>query len=420
MKCLFRLCAVGMALVAAGSPAEATQWQGTVTDSAGVTIVANSERGAWAEGEEWTAVEELRIGSFDDPNYQFGEIASLAVGSDGAIYVLDAQAQRIQVYDAMGGHVRTMGGPGSGPGELGPGTAFIAMGAGDTLLVPDPTNARLNVYGASGESIGSVRMASGYGLIAWRGTRSGVVARQIRPAWQGTPDSMDVIEQLNMDGSVRDTVMRFAPGGTFQTSGAEAGMTILAAEPLWTIDDERAAYYGINDNYRISRYSGGKLTHIISKTFETREISESDQNMLREAIMDAAMDAAAQGGAPASALEPLRRMIRFRETYPAFAELAVGPRGTLWVQHLRDFANLTSTERANIRVDLRSLQRGGVDAFEDAGAQFWDVFDPDGRFLGVVTMPTRFAPLLFAGNDVYGVWRDDLDVQHVLRVRIER
>ena len=177
-------------------------------------------------------------------------------------------------------------------------------------------------------------------------------------------------------------------------------MTILAAEPIWTIDDERAAYYGINDDYRISKYSGGKLTHIISKTFEKREISESDQSMLRDAIMDAAMDAAGKGRAPLSALEPLRQMIRFRETYPAFAHLEVGPGGTLWVQHLRDFTNLTSAERANIKVNLFNLQRGSVNSFEDAGAQTWDVFDAEGRFLGVVTMPDRFAPRLFVGNTV--------------------
>ena len=118
-------------------------------------------------------------------------------------------------------------------------------------------------------------------------------------------------------------------------------------------------------------------------------------------------------------LEPLRQMIRFRETYPAFANLEVGPRGTLWVQHLRDFTNLTSAERANIQVNLFKLQRGDVNSFEDAGAQFWDVFDADGRFLGVVTMPDRFVPHLFVGNNVYGVWRDDLDVEYMMRARID-
>ena len=35
-------------------------WTGTVTDSAGVTIVSNSKEGAWQAGEAWTLEEDLR------------------------------------------------------------------------------------------------------------------------------------------------------------------------------------------------------------------------------------------------------------------------------------------------------------------------------------------------------------------------
>jgi len=44
----------------------------------------------------------------------------------------------------------------------------------------------------------------------------------------------------------------------------------------------------------------------------------------------------------------------------------------------------------------------------------WTVFAPDGRLLGVVTMPERFR-LHQAGPDwVLGVWRDELDVEFVV------
>jgi hypothetical protein len=33
-------------------------------------------------------------------------------------------------------------------------------------------------------------------------------------------------------------------------------------------------------------------------------------------------------------------------------------------------------------------------------------------------MPQRFSPRLFHGDRIYGVWRDDLDVQYVMRLRI--
>jgi len=46
------------------------------------------------------------------------------------------------------------------------------------------------------------------------------------------------------------------------------------------------------------------------------------------------------------------------------------------------------------------------------------VFDREGKFLGVVTMPPRFQPRLFHEDKIYGVWRDNLDVQYVMWLRI--
>jgi hypothetical protein len=34
-------------------------------------------------------------------------------------------------------------------------------------------------------------------------------------------------------------------------------------------------------------------------------------------------------------------------------------------------------------------------------------------------MPLRFQPLLVVGSRIYGVLRDELDVQHVVRLRID-
>ena len=33
-------------------------------------------------------------------------------------------------------------------------------------------------------------------------------------------------------------------------------------------------------------------------------------------------------------------------------------------------------------------------------------------------MPDRFQAIRFVANNVYGVWRDDLDVQYVMKLRI--
>jgi hypothetical protein len=56
---------------------------------------------------------------------------------------------------------------------------------------------------------------------------------------------------------------------------------------------------------------------------------------------------------------------------------------------------------------------------EEFGSRISDVYDRDGRYLGVVQMPERFQPRTFRGDKIYGVWRDELDVQYVMRVRVE-
>jgi hypothetical protein len=55
---------------------------------------------------------------------------------------------------------------------------------------------------------------------------------------------------------------------------------------------------------------------------------------------------------------------------------------------------------------------------EDIGAPDWDVLDGEGRYLGVVSMPDRFAPRMIVGRKIYGVWRDEFDVQYAVVLRI--
>ncbi len=53
-----------------------------------------------------------------DPAYLFGDIRGLDVGPEGEIFVLDYQARHIRVFSREGEHLRTLAGPGDGPGEI--------------------------------------------------------------------------------------------------------------------------------------------------------------------------------------------------------------------------------------------------------------------------------------------------------------
>jgi hypothetical protein len=50
----------------------------------------------------------------------------------------------------------------------------------------------------------------------------------------------------------------------------------------------------------------------------------------------------------------------------------------------------------------------------ETGPSTWQVFDAEGRLLGPVTLPPRFAPTDIGEDYVLGTWLDDDDLPHVL------
>ncbi len=394
-------------LVAACSSGEG-RWTGTVTDSAGIAIVSNPTDGVWTSSNRWTLEEELRIGTIEgNPEYQFGQIGFIAVDSHGRLFVIDAQAQHVRVFSSDGQYEQTIGRPGSGPGELGPQAISLYMGPGDTLLIPDLGNQRVNRYAPDGSSIGSFRLEFEKGLpMAINATRSGAIAVQLRPLAlpdQPARDSMDAIVILATDGSVTDTLMKFPSGGTLNLGGRSPEVRLFSPEPVWQITDDLRLCFGVNNEYRIGLYSPeGTLERIITKPFELTPIGQRDQDMVMGFFEEAWRDA----GLPPAAIARARSIIHFAEFYPAYAGIQIGPQGSIWVQHIQSPSGLTEEE-------LESWN-----FIEDIGSPDWDVFDQEGRFLGVVTMPHRFAARAFVENKIYGVWRDELDVQYAVRLRI--
>ena len=214
---------------------------------------------------------------------------------------------------------------------------------------------------------------------------------------------MDFVVVHYADGTVRDTIMKFPSGGSFSFGRGQPQIKLYSAEPLWALTDDMRMLYGVNDDYRIGIHADGQLERMFSKPFTPRPVTEGD----KDAIMGFIEDQALRAGASATGLARLRSMISFGEHIPAFANIQLGPMGSIWVQHIRSLENLSAEERESFNV------------LEEMGAPDWDVFDAEGRFLGAVRMPDRFAPRVFVDDLLYGVWRDELDVQYVVRLRIE-
>lgn len=389
-------------LTAACAGSDASEWQGTVRDSAGIAIVENPATGIWSGDERPAVTEELRIGAAEGAEeLQFGNIVALDVDAAGNIYVLDQQAQEVRVFGPDGAYLREMGRPGSGPGELGQATVGLMLTPGDTVLVPDGGLSRITRYSPEGEPLEStpINMAQGIPM-RWDLTPERRIVSQVRTMpfpGSETTEQHDWLLLRASDGTVQDTLLELPSGQTFQFQQGGARIRLFEAEPVWALDSQGRIVYGVNSEYRLNVHTPeGTLTRIVTKPFERQPLTETDKEAFRTALREAWSNA----GVPPQAMDQLMQNLGFADNYPAFANIYGGPAGTIWVQHVKTAEQVAAA--------------GGQFTAQDVGASDFDVIDSEGRFLGVIELPDRFLPLRVRGDRIYGVWRDDLDVQHVM------
>ena len=383
-------------------------WQGSVTDSAGIEIVTNAGGGLWGPGETWTVEEGLRIGTAEgEPEYQFGQITGIDVDADGRVYVMDQQAQEVRVFGPDGEYVRTMGQAGSGPGELSQAAGPVFVTPDDTVVVPDVMQQRITLYTAAGEPAGShaLPMTGGVAVKWMEAPNQDLIQQAMVMAFPGQED----VDQKNLllrrrpTGEVVDTLLEMPIGEQVSFSGNRPNITLFESEPVWTVGPAGRLYTGINSEYSIQVYDpDGQRVRIVRKAFERRPISSTDQAEFRRIIGELWREQ----GMPPEAVERMSQALGFADHYPAYANLLGGPDGSLWVQQIQ-----TPDE-------IREI--GGTFNIQDMGGARWEVFDADGRLLGTVEMPPRFTPLAFIHGDLYGILRDELDVQYVARMTLDR
>ena len=388
------------------STASSNDWAGSMTDSAGVTIVSNPTTPTWSSDEAWTTEVVLLIGeAAGDADYQFGQIAGVGVASDGRILVLDQQAQRVMVYGPEGVYQRSIGRPGSGPGELGPAANFLFVGRGDTVLIADLANRRVNVIPIDGEpSSFPIRMELGipmrYDLL-----ESGDLVAQRRALNLPNQDAVatDLIATQAYDGTILDTLLTPKRGDSFTMTRDRPQFRIFAPEPVWTVLGNDRLAFATNNVYRFEVFGpDGTLERIVTRPYEAKPVTEADQRTLNGLIRTQFE----RGGVPPAQLDLLMEGVSYGETWPAFAQMRAGLDGTMWIQRVRHLGDLTEEELESFNPTL------------DQGSSKWDVFDSEGRYLGVIELPERFTPFVVEGDLCYGVFRDEFDVQYVQVLRI--
>jgi hypothetical protein len=281
-------------------------------------------------------------------------------------------------------------------------------------------NLRVNRYTIDGHNLGSFPRDLQSGItIRWAVSERGLPVAQVRPLPSPgrAPDTMDVLVSVELDGSVADTLISFPSGKTVRMSFDDEVSTLFTAfapDPVWALDGAGNILYGKNDDYRFGLYDeDGRLERMVTMPYERRPLVESDMRFLRETIGEFLAF-----HIPRFQFEQMVTGMRFAEFYPAYLRLRVGPYGSIWVQHILAPPDMTDEEREMFDFGGQRPQLFVGNPRIAVGAPDWDVFDEDGRYLGAVTIPARFDPVKFTGEHIYGVWRDELDVEYVSRLKI--
>jgi hypothetical protein len=318
--------------------------------------------------------EVFRIGSLDGEEWEtFGEIAGTAFDAAGNLYVFDRQASRITVVDGEGRLVRTVGGPGDGPGELRMPFAFDATRDG-RLVVSDLGHRSYQLFGPDGAFERMVGMGSEGGGMLRLGefdvvpgadaivTGGGGGAMAVGAGGGPPPEpTTRPIERLGLDGDeVTSTTLaegwRPSAGGpqTMEGGGISIRMGIsrrtFEPELLFGALPDGGVAFADTTTWTIRIVDReGRPARTITRPFRPREVTERMQEVERErrlAELEAGegprlrmmTDGGGGGGGQVaqSAVDEMMRgqieQMQFYPELPVLMDLGTSWGGRIWAQ----------------------------------------------------------------------------------------
>ena len=388
-------------MLTACQPAEDSAASTNRFGGAAVLVVENHEP-RWVDGEAWSVAAEadISVGTLDGPaHYQLFDVTAATRLSDGGIVVIDGGTREVRLYDRDGGFVKTLGGPGSGPGEFQDPSQVVVTPA-DAVWVWDNANFRITRFDSAGEFVGvqsvernGLAKAIDPPLFPWTaGLLPGgeVVVRLIekttknlapgpsRPRSGALRVSTDLsqIDTLMFFGGVEQVNVR-APWGLTPIEPPVAKTTLIAIQPTLP-----RLCIGDQEGPEVVCFGPGVSNTAIRWTAESARVTDREVDAWRDTTIERytlkMSEAQARQVVSDVAVPHLR---------PFYSRLVLDRIGNLWVERLPVF-------------------------WSDPEPVDYLVFDPEGLLLGNVTLPP--IDVLEIGDDyVLGVFRDEMEVEYL-------
>ncbi len=343
----------------------------------------------------------LSVGVMEgDAAQEFFEVVT-PFGIEGqGLVVPEAGANVVRVFDRSGELIRTLGGPGQGPGEF---TGLrAAWPHADTIeaydmdlrritrFLPDGSNQVIPLLDAPGsaEAVIPGRLEDGWAMMG------------IESAGMGRRDQM-VVHWFGADGAYRGEIARTQGMARFSSPGGPSGPDPLSPRAVFAVTKE-AVYVGetLEPSIRIFDPAGILLEEI--RWEPGGLVSPAD-------ALEQVLDSVLARSDPVEATAPREYLHSFplRERISSFWDFILDDRGFVWVR------------RYDAAVHSMALDGSPLGGPGPGGE--WSILTAEGEEVGRVQVPAGLEPMWISKEWVVGIHRDPLGVEsvrmHALRRR---
>jgi hypothetical protein len=414
-----------LATLASGACADGAAGPGaaTVVDSAGITIVTNVP-GSIEAVETWSLAAEpaVDIGSGVDPDVALFRVTAVVPLDRGRVAVATNSPPQVLVLEPDGTVGSTLGREGDGPGEFASIASVVRLGAdppavADSLGVWDDVRRRISVFTEDGRYVRDVDLSGLAPLTPIAAPNVLVPAgwTYLLPSSAGSlvlfvvglfgpGEGVRRVEipsyRVNGDGEELGRLGPFPGSETFMSSQTGMAPYPFGAETHGATSGD-ALVVGTAESPELRLYGpSGALERIVRWPDHDRTVGGrllSDWNDFVDGWLTPM---------PATERATFRGILDHMglpERFPAYDGLVTADTGETWVGAYAGQLTMPATP-LNVRVPARR----------------WLVFDGDGILAAGVDTPEGFEPHALREDRVWGVFKDELDVESVRAYEVVR
>jgi hypothetical protein len=364
------------------------------------TLVVHSD-GPPAWGPAPRLVEDLRIGGLEGAEEEmFGSVGAVVVTDGGTMVIADTQVPALRLFSSNGTYLGDAGREGEGPGEYRSLAGVRPHSEG--FAVWDPQNARVSVFDEAGAFLRSLRVSSGlYTADPFQVDSAGTF--YVKSSGWTDPVTGAVSGNawlvVGPEGEVRGAIPipeAEAEGPSFVISAREGPLRPFTVQSYAVLSPHGYRVDGRSHIYALHRPMDDGRVLSIERTYTPLRPTKGEREQW-ERWIDFTEEATGARYGPL----PDRK--------PAFHDFRVDDDGRIWVRR-----HVPATEAPN-----RPRSTSGRPPLTWREPTTFDVFSPDGRFLGTLTFPARTRFQTSRGLNVWATVAGGYGEAYVVRFRIE-